>query len=768
MAFPIGLEEDSPDVDVISGDVSPEGVSPEDINEEELNSKKDEEERIIQEDEECDRLLKILINEAEKEDEDSPRYRLLQICKRNVLYFNNFQNIFFDEVARDYKAIDAISTELANVGSIDDTKIINIYRAFAESLIAAMSVATPNIAFTPDDAENPDDIESAEAYSKISDLVQRHNAAGLMFIKSLTIWYNQGVVFAYNYYKSDPSYGFFETPVTNTVESKTNSVYCPECGELQDSGITEKDLPNFDMINCQNCKYSGHPDVLASLTYNEEVVSYEKTPKGRVGFDVFGPCHVKAPMYARKQEDLGYLILRLDDHYAKFKTVYSNHPDSEMIQGSGADTTKYERWSRVPPEYYGATSTDITTCRYAFFRPWYYNKLRKEDAALLFEKYPNGVKVDIIDDIIYDKQNVKLDDVWTVTFNPTSEFIHAEPPGNSIIPIQDAENDMFNLGLMSIEYGIPETFANPKTLNLKQYSKQRSTPGMMSPALPPGPDRNLADGFHTIKAATLSNEYTTFERGVQEKGQFVSGAVPSLWGGTNSAGSNTATEYTESRARAMQRLQLPWKSMGHFWSSLQFKCAKLFAENLREDEHYTDKKNGTYVNVWIRKSSLQGKVGQIEPVANEQLPQSWMQKRDFFMRLIEMQNPDIGTLLLHPNNSELLKQISGIPDFYVPGEHDRNKQHAEFYILSTQEPINEVTPSVPVDADVDDHKAQMQVLKNILVSPVGISLYQTSPAFYQNCILHYKQHEMADVAKTMAMRASLGSTPDSSTKTTEG
>ena len=64
----------------------------------------------------------------------------------------------------------------------------------------------------------------------------------------------------------------------------------------------------------------------------------------------------------------------------------------------------------------------------------------------------------------------------------------------------------------------------------------------------------------------------------------------------------------------------------------------------------------------------------------------------------------------------------------------------------------------------------MQVLKNILVSSKGINLYKTNPMAYQNCILHYRQHQMAIQAKTMAPSGMTGinEPPESSSGTTQG
>lgn len=738
-------------------------IDPEELAAEQAKIQAEEEER----QEALSKAILSLMKIAEKEDEDL-RWPMLRRCKRNEYYFQNIQKIYFDEVARDYRTIDNIVDELANFAPIDDIKTINIYRAYAESLVAALSVSEPSVEFSPDDAENPDDIQTADAYTRISSIVKKHNNSNLLAIKALTLLFNQGTIAAFNYYKTDPAYGTFDTPGrTEQKPVKKYDVLCPACADVKDTNLPETSLASIQNITCETCGYQGKPSFHVELELIDEVVEWEKTPKGRACFDVFGITNVKIPLYARKQSDCGYIILRIEDHVAKWKAAYEDYAD-QITQGGG-DTYTYERWSRIPPEYFGTIPKDITTGRFAFFRPWFYNVLGEEDAALLKGEYPKGLFATAINEVLVDHQSEDMDDRWTISFDPRSNFLHAEPAGNALIPLQDSENDLFNLGLQSIEYGIPETFAHPKTLNLQSYSKTSATPGMISPAVPPGPDKALSDGFHTIKAATLSNEYTTFQQGLRSTQQFVTGAFPSLFGGDMNSGSGTATEYTESRARALQRLQLTWQMMSTFWSAVIYKTVRDFADNLKFDENFVQKQNGSYVNIWIRKSELQGKVGQVNPETNTQLPQSWAQKKDFIMGLIKLQDPLIGQILLHPNNSESIKQIVGMPEFYIPGENDRSKQYQEYYLLSQGQP-NGNQPSIPVDIDVDDHAVHMSVLKNILVSAVGVNLYQTNPAGYQNNIMHYRMHEMANQAKTQAPAGLSGSgeKPETATQNTQG
>lgn len=720
-----------------------------------------------QDEEDIEDLLLDLCEKAEKEDAEI-RYKPLQFYRRNELYMDNIQTIFWDAIARDYRSIDSVVDQLQEFGPSDDIKVINIYRAFAESIIAALSVAAPNLEFFPDDAEEPDDIQTAKAFSKIAEILEDHNDVKLLLIKIFTIHFNCGLVAAYNYFKSDAAYGVISKPIVQNKEVQLADVRCANCGSVEMSDVQMTQIP--PTIKCNYCDQVEKPEVYTKIANIDETTGYENTPKGRVGIDIFGPTYVKVPIYARNQAGCGYLRLAFEDSVAKWKTVYSDYADD--ITTESGDTFLYDRWARVPIQYYGGSPNHICTGRFYWFRPWYYNTLETEDAQKLSTKYPNGCMVTVIGKSVVDHSAEKLDEVWTISEDPKANYIHATPQGDAIIPIQDAENDLYNLGLQSIEYGIPETFANPKTLNLAEYGKSKASPGMISPAKPPAPDKALSDGFFTLKTATLSNEYIDFDKSTFEKGQFISAALPSIWGGTQGTGSSrTAAEYDSSKSQALQRLQTTYETIASMYGKLIFKSCKMFVQNLREDEKHSKKVNGTFINIFVTKSELTGKVGHCKPEHTGQLPQSWAQQKDFVMSLMQLQDPS-GTvlkILMDPNNTEMMKKITGMPDFYIPGENDRNKQYAEYYMLAQQEPIDDKTPSIPIDIDVDDHMVHMQVLKTILVSAIGLDLYQNSPLFYKNCIVHYRQHELAVQSKMQSFAGGTppGVDPHSSTQTSQ-
>ena len=93
---------------------------------------------------------------------------------------------------------------------------------------------------------------------------------------------------------------------------------------------------------------------------------------------------------------------------------------ADKIGPEGGDTERYERWSRLPLEYNSGVMRNIATLRTAWIRPWYFYYLDAEDAESLEKQFPRGVAVSIIGDTIVEKKKERLDDKWTISFDPRS------------------------------------------------------------------------------------------------------------------------------------------------------------------------------------------------------------------------------------------------------------------------------------------------------------------------------------------------------------
>lgn len=776
------------------------------------------------------------------------RDRLVRKWRKQMCYWDSLQYLWWSDVVHDWRTPDQAVDDLSGSGTDIDVdpnlyaKVVNIYRAHGEVIIAAMSASTPKVVFPPDDADSPDDILAAKAKSKLSELIMRHNYAEMLLIKALFILYNQGLVCAYNETYWSEEYGTVKQPIESDVVKSSREYMCPDCGQTlgtedlgsrpasedggQDDGTnpdpaaaqdpdadqdegTEQQVPalpvglpgsgqgippvgsvrpanNIPPIGdtiCQNCSNQAGTEIRVQPEFEDydelssEVTGWDVENKCRELLTFWGPLNVKLPAWIRRIQDTPYLTLETEEHYAKMQDVYPELAD-KIVPGTNLE--RFDRAMRTPVSYAGDTPRDLCTVRRTWLRPWAFNvlgtpkqdlsDLASEKIADLKERFPKGVYVVTInDDVVAEAVPDKLDDHWTVTHHPLSDEIHAEPIGAPMMPVQEITNELVNLELESIEHNIAEVFADTDTLDFNAYEKSEARPGQVFP-VQKRPGEPIGNSFYSISSGTLGKEVEVFAARLEKFAQFVVGSLPSVFGGQIEGGSNTAKEYEMSRTQALQRLSTTWKLVTMWWGQVIGKATNSYAKELLEDEHFSiDKGGGNFMNVWIRRAHLEGKVGNAYAEASESIPISWNEKRSIIMNMLTMQNPQVMQVLADPENASFVARIIGVPELYIPGDEDRTKQLMEIMEMIQSEPMEmpgqgidpttgqppiQEQSSVAVDPDLDNHVIEAEVCAVWLKSLVGQDMKKTQPASYYNVLLHFKEHnalaKQAQMAQTMA------------------
>jgi hypothetical protein len=713
------------------------------------------------------------------------RERQIRHWRRLKLYWNNFSQVYWSETAHDYR----LYQDANNTNSDQDyyDKPVNVFKAFLETIIAALSIQIPAINCVPDDAENPLDISTAKAGDKISELIYKHNDVTFLWLHALYIHCTEGIIGCYNYSKADKEYGTYDKP--KFKDEEIDAHVCPQCGARQpDELFSEDELNEFspddddvDIKNalsegplCLECGAQLDKDLQKTKLIIPRLVGMTKEPKSRICLEVYGGLYIKIANYAKKQADTPYLHFSYETHYANALECHPNLRD-KIPHGGWSNVgvnDPYEQYGRLNTQYRGEFPEESVTVKNCWLRPAAFNVLAEEDYKRLKRLFPDGVKFVMVNDIPADYENESLDDHWTLTVDPMSDFLNHDPLGELLTNIQDIVNDLISLTLQTIEHGIAQTWADPAVVNFNAQRQVEAMPGTITPTKPVSGSRDLSGAFHTSQTASLSPEVFNFYRIIQELGQFVSGALPSIFGGNQAAGSSrTASEYAMSKGMALQRLQTPWRMMTIWWKSIFGKVIPMYMKNMVEDERIVEKNDaGKFINVFIRKAEMDGKIGSIELEPDDKLPVSDEQQADIIMQLMTLNNQEITSALLDPENLPYIAKVIKIPEFHLPGEEDREKQYEEIDELVNAAPIppdpqsmqmyqqavqlqqqnpNHGTPppqqpqpqpSVEVDPDVDNHQVEASICKAWLISSAGRLAKRENPNGYQNVMLHMKAH----------------------------
>lgn len=695
-----------------------------------------------------------------KHSEETPRNAILKICQKCEYYWEGWQNIFWDENEHTYRLPEDLKAIFPNEEIDTDAydKVINIYKAHGESILAALSAEIPTVKFFPENADVFDDILTAKSWSEMAKIVQRKNQAPLLFIRALYILFNQGLLCAYNYIQDDQKASPNKQPIQGTENQIRRLLFCPECGaELGDQTLTPDLAARSNPPNtvCPSCGEDVGPEFEDVQMEVPAIVGEQEIPKKREKIELYGPTHVQIPHYVTSQDQIPILIFTTDQHRGLVAEIFTGGDVENLKDDRG--NYKYDRWARLSNEYYGDLPEDVGSLEQVWIRPWVFNTFEDDVRDRARAKFPNGAYCVFFNDEYIFSDTEDMDDHWTISVSPTSSKIHAQPLGKSLLPIQDMTNEAKNLTLETIRYSIPETFVDTKVVSLAKYKKTQLRPGMLIPATPRA-GRSLGEGFYTNKTASLSREVGPFEQGLHEDAQFTSGAFPSIYGGALEGGSGTLGEYNASRAQALQRLQIVWKTVRVFWAEMLEKSVRDYISNMEFDEHEVQESGrNSYINVWVRRRNLTGQIGRVEPEASEHFPVSWAQKRDILLGMIQFNNPAINEVMFHPENRGMLASYLGFDELYIPGDGDRDKQLAEIALLiQSPDPnmphpgpmmiIDELgrqmmIPTVDIDSGIDDDPVHITICISWLLSPMGQQYKQMNPGAYMNVVAHKEMHE---------------------------
>src|SRR5262245_5564719 len=106
--------------------------------------------------------IKNIIDDFENE-ESSVRERQIRDLKALELMWYGFTNFYWDYVAHDWRIFGYPSydsgTDDNQAGNYD--KNVNVFRAYGETIIAALSATVPPVRALPSDAENTNDVLTA-------------------------------------------------------------------------------------------------------------------------------------------------------------------------------------------------------------------------------------------------------------------------------------------------------------------------------------------------------------------------------------------------------------------------------------------------------------------------------------------------------------------------------------------------------------------------------------------------------------------------------
>lgn len=632
---------------------------------------------------------------------------------------------------------------------------INLYRPWGLSIIASLIQAPPKIQYLPVSAQSQEDVATARAATRIAEIVARNNHLSTLRVKKAYYLWTQGIFATYVRFVIDGGqFGQHEVPILEEREIQVlpDRFECPECGAYQPAHAAQG-LWQGGPVACSGCgALLGAEDFhTADSVVATVATGSRQVPNGAEKMDVYGPLFFKVPPQAEDQRGCYYLILAEEQHKSVLRAAYPQKADQIGNGGPGAEDA-YERLVRLSladGPWTAAPNANLVTYKRAWLRPEaFWAHADSAMRAELLRLYPQGCRVEFAGDVFLQALPENMDDCWVICTGLPGTGIYRDPMGMDALSIQRQINDSANIVAEHREMSsAPPILYDARYINGEALAKKRMQPASYVPIVieSVGPQKSMAEMIFQPRLGVDPQLWNDGER-LAEMGQFITGALPSIFGGGISD-LKTAAAYAQSRDQAMGRLSLVWKQMRVAEAREMTLAVECFRRNRADDvELVVEGQNGGFRSEYVRLNEIRGNVV-ASPTADEDFPQSFTEVREALGQLMQSKDPELLAVLGAPVNRPLIQHYLGLPDLVDPGGDNRAKQFMEIEALTASEPIVEgagrLEPSIPPDVHVDDHAIHIETIKEWAVSEAGLQAKGARPQGYANVIAHLLAHQQA-------------------------
>lgn len=695
-------------------------------------------------------------------------------------FWKDLQFGFYDANADIWRVPTA--RDLAKIGDSGQrfTYQTNIYRAFGGAIISSLGQKLPFTRFLPRDFQRDLDVQTADAANDVVPLLEQQNELLLENIHAAYLLFTHGIIGGYNRYVEDAEqFGWKEIPEiayqkAQLKEAGYECMYCAAfspASHFQQGGFSSltgadnvvETPPPIPRITCPNCSRPLGETNYRPPEYGDlptEVVN-KLVPRGQEVMTIHGGLELRLPPWCRKQKQMPYLGLVMEVHVSGLRATYGKR--AKGLAG-GFGSGPYDSWDRfarlalVEPtvSYYGTSNQNLVTFKRYWLRPSTFWMLDKDKRKQMLKIAPDGIYVAFADHKrLLDARNERMDDHWTLGRAVEGTGAYTPAMGSSVISVQKRFNTVSNFIMEWIEYGAAGagTFFNANVINYKAMKTHRRAPGMFYP-LRMAINQDINHVIREGQPGQIAGEVFRYGEDLRSLGEFMSGAVPTVTGGTEK--SLKPTTYISDKESALGRMFTTYLHQRLFWSDFKCKAVRDFARWAPYDEKYTlVGPDGEAQGKIIRLENLQGDIDAI-PDTDESFPVLIQDIQKTFVELMNMapQDQRIAEILGDFDNVPFAKAALGVRQLFIPGIDDDKKQKHEIALLLQGRPSQQVVPNpltgedevkwiptVPIDPWEDGHPIHILRVKKWAVSSQGLKAKIENPWGYKNVIAHGMMHE---------------------------
>ncbi len=500
--------------------------------------------------------------------------------------------------------------------------------------------------------------------------------------------------------------------------------------------------------------------------------------KGKLRVTVHGVLESKVPIFARKMERWSYCVLSEEVDSDEAKEEYPDNADkiSSEVDG-GADST-YERLARlnvISNKRGGGVDSlkSVVTEHNCWLKKSRYRKAPDETRQFLQQFYSQGVRLvieggELVNAVPEALGGADVSGGLAVAWPSPGQGQSRPSMLKNLVEVQEDFNDYKNELREQAKYLNSGTWVHGQAVDPESLPEQDGKPGNVYVINPPN-GMKVDDCVSKEPQNQLSPDLIAACESLLQFGEFTTGDLPSL------QGSGTPDQETASGQKLLQDQAKGQLSTA--WNAYQWLFADTYAIAVRlaaqlEGQGDIAVQGGGMQDSFNPQAILEGDFGAY-PDPDSAYPETPADKAAALQMVMTQLGQIDPTIVSQPDNLKLIKQYSRLKDLVIPGAEARDKQLQEIEQLLNEPPIPNpndpqyqqaaqqamaqgqqpppppMTCSVPIDADWDFHKAEMDKVQEWLSSDACSEQQRKGNVQgIQNVKLHGAAHRQALQAQT--------------------
>jgi hypothetical protein len=574
-----------------------------------------------------------------------------------------------------------------------DRRPHNFYGMLEVAYEAALSGQVPKTRARPANADEEADRQTARAFSRIEEIIERANKIKTMLRQELMEFFTGGCYFKHTRYVVDADRTGTHKETVFQMKAHAEVLppryQCFQCGSV----TPEDELIGRAMrgptgqhtrLACPKCGSVLGPDNYFEAYIDPEGIPIARVqaevPNGMVLQTVYSAMNIDADPDAAELRDtcllncaeevsLGWLRLTFNKWWQTFTEGESSGSTSEQLERLFRDVITapqgYAAW-------FGGAQIKPTYNR-TWFSPMFFGEIpamTQQEAQDLQKDFPDGCMLAWVGDHPLYIRPAKLTDEWSWAGTRQRGFgLFPAPAGDPAVPLQEKLNeahakideylDRLALGLL---------LANEEYIDTAAFNQKSLLPGVLNGVKlrKNTPNTDIRNMVFQVKAEidALVVNYISI---IKQEMELLVGTPPQTFGAGTQEGVDTASGQEQQLNTGMTKLGLHWEVIGDEHAEAAENAVKCTAKNMTDDwqDQVMDEKDSWRAE-YVHTDEVKGSV-RVERDTEQGFPMTAGEIRAFWQDVIKNpENPFVQALLAVPENVDECIRALAIPGMKAP------------------------------------------------------------------------------------------------------